>query len=124
MLAYYLHNLDPIIFRISDNVGPRWYGLSYVLAFICGYLLFLWLAERGYADLAPQRVGDFITGCALFGVIIGGRLGYVFFLQARNVARAAVDLARLGRRHVKPRRDAWLVDVHVLLCPPAQNLVD
>src|SRR6266513_749659 len=81
MLAYYLHNLDPIIFRISDNVGPRWYGLSYVLAFICGYLLFLWLAKRGYADLAPQRVGDFITGCALFGVIIGGRLGYVFFYK-------------------------------------------
>jgi phosphatidylglycerol:prolipoprotein diacylglycerol transferase len=81
MFAYYLHNLDPIIFRIYDNVGPRWYGLSYVFAFICGYLLFLWLAKRGYADLAPQRVGDFITGCALFGVIIGGRLGYVFFYK-------------------------------------------
>jgi phosphatidylglycerol:prolipoprotein diacylglycerol transferase len=81
MLAYYLHNLDPIIFRIYDNVGPRWYGLSYVLAFICGYLLFLWLAKRGFADLPPQRVGDFITGCALFGVIIGGRLGYVFFYK-------------------------------------------
>src|SRR5438552_18309168 len=79
MLAYYLHNLDPIIFRIYDNVGPRWYGLAYVLAFICGYLLFLWLAKRGYADLPPERVGDFITGCALFGVIIGVRLGYVFF---------------------------------------------
>src|SRR5213082_2896496 len=81
MLAYYLHNLDPIIFRIYDNVGPRWYGLAYVLAFICGYLLFHWLAKRGYADLPPQRVGDFITGCALFGVIIGGRLGYVFFYK-------------------------------------------
>jgi len=32
MLAYYLHDLDPIIFRIYDNVGPRWYGLAYVLA--------------------------------------------------------------------------------------------
>src|SRR5438876_2438890 len=81
MLAYYLHNLDPIIFRISDNVGPRWYGLAYVLAFISSYLLLLWLAKRGFADLPPQRVGDFITGCALFGVIIGGRLGYVFFYK-------------------------------------------
>src|SRR5256714_10782053 len=81
MLAYYLHNLDPIIFRIYDNVGPRWYGLAYVLAFICGYLLFHGLAKRGFADLPPQRVGDFITGCALFGVIIGGRLGYVFFYK-------------------------------------------
>ena len=81
MLAYYLHNLDPIIFRIYDNVGPRWYGLAYVLAFVSSYFLFLWLAKRGYADLPPQRVGDFITGCALFGVIVGGRLGYVFFYK-------------------------------------------
>src|SRR6266404_2949468 len=76
MFAYYLHSLDPIIFRIYDNVGPRWYGLAYVLAFVSSYFLFLWLSKRGYADLPPQSVGDFITGCALFGVIVGGRLGY------------------------------------------------
>ena len=81
MFAYYLHKLDPIIFRIYDNVGPRWYGLAYVLAFVSSYFLFLWLSKRGYADLPPQRVSDFITGCALFGVIVGGRLGYVFFYK-------------------------------------------
>ena len=81
MLAYYLHDLSPLIFRIYDNVGPRWYGLAYVLAFISSYLLFFWLAKRGFADLPAERVGDFITGCALFGVIIGGRLGYVFFYK-------------------------------------------
>src|SRR3984893_126255 len=81
MLAYYLHDLDPIIFRIYDNIGPRWYGLAYVLAFICGYALLSLLAKRGYADLPASRVGDFVTGCALFGVIVGGRLGYVFFYR-------------------------------------------
>jgi phosphatidylglycerol:prolipoprotein diacylglycerol transferase len=81
MLAYYLHDLDPIIFRIYDNIGPRWYGLAYVLAFICGYALLSLLAKRGYADIPASRVGDFITGCALFGVIVGGRLGYVFFYK-------------------------------------------
>jgi len=81
VLAYYLHDLNPLIFRIYDNVGPRWYGLAYVLAFISSYLLFFWLAKRGFADLPAERVGDFITGCALFGVIIGGRLGYVFFYK-------------------------------------------
>src|ERR1700757_3462324 len=81
MFAYYLHSLDPIIFRIYDNVGPRWYGLAYVAAFVSSYFLFLWLSKRGYANLQPQRVGDFITGCALFGVIVGGRLGYVFFYK-------------------------------------------
>ena len=47
MLAYYLHHFDPIIFRIYDNVGPRWYGLAYVLAFICSYVL---LREIGRAS--------------------------------------------------------------------------
>ena len=81
MFAYYVHDLNPLIFRIYDNVGPRWYGLAYVLAFIFGYLLFRNLARRGYADLPVAKVGDFITGAALFGVILGGRLGYVLFYK-------------------------------------------
>ena len=79
VFAYYVHDLDPIIFRIYDSVGPRWYGLAYVLAFLCSYLLLRVFSQMGWADLPVAKVGDFITGCALFGVIIGGRLGYVFF---------------------------------------------
>ncbi|PYK29137.1 MAG: prolipoprotein diacylglyceryl transferase [Verrucomicrobia bacterium] len=81
MLAYYIHDLDPLIFRIYDSVGPRWYGLAYILAFACAYFLYTWEAKRGYADLPVSRVGDFITAVALFGVIIGGRLGYVLFYK-------------------------------------------
>jgi phosphatidylglycerol---prolipoprotein diacylglyceryl transferase len=94
MLAYYLHDLDPIIFRIYDNVGPRWYGLAYVLAFISSFLLFFWLAKHGYADLSVAKVGDFITGAALFGVIIGGRVGYVF-LYNPEMLRAPMSILRV-----------------------------
>src|SRR5919106_1878689 len=94
MLAYYLHNLDPIIFRVYDNVGPRWYGLAYVLAFVSSYVLFLWLSKRGYADLPPQHVGDFIPGCALFGVIVGGRLGYFFFYKP-EMLREPLSIVRV-----------------------------
>jgi len=81
MIAYYVHDLDPLIFRIYDNVGPRWYGFAYVLAFICSYFVYRVLACRGFADLAVAKVSDFITGAALFGVIVGGRLGYVLFYK-------------------------------------------
>ena len=81
MLSYYLHSLDPFIFRLWDNVGPRWYGLAYVLAFICGFALLSWLSKRGYLDLSQSAVGDFVTWVALFGVMIGGRLGYVIFYR-------------------------------------------
>jgi phosphatidylglycerol---prolipoprotein diacylglyceryl transferase len=81
MLAYYLDNFDPFIFHITENIGPRWYGMAYVLAFACSYFLLRVLARRGYCDLPPEKVGDFITGCALLGVIVGGRLGYVLFYK-------------------------------------------
>ena len=94
MLAYYVHDLNPLIFRVWDNVGPRWYGLAYVLAFGCSYALFRVLAKRGYADLPVAKVGDFITGAALFGVILGGRLGYVLFYKP-EMLRAPISIFRV-----------------------------
>jgi phosphatidylglycerol:prolipoprotein diacylglycerol transferase len=94
MLAYYVHDLNPLIFRLWDNVGPRWYGLAYVLAFVCGYAVFRLLAKRGYADLPVAKVGDFITGAALFGVILGGRLGYVLFYKP-EMLREPMSIVRV-----------------------------
>ena len=81
MLAYFLDDFDPFIFRLWDNVGPRWYGFAYVMAFACGFWLLRVLAKRGYTQLRVEQVGDFITWAALFGVMLGGRLGYVFFYR-------------------------------------------
>ena len=81
MLAYYLVDFDPFIFRLWDNIGPRWYGLAYVLAFGCAYWVYRHLAKRGYADLSPDKVADFVLGNAIFGVLLGGRLGFVFFYK-------------------------------------------
>src|SRR6476661_3149580 len=81
MLAYYLHNLDPFIFRIYGNVGPRWYGMAYVLAFVFAWLLLRVLSRRGYLDLPLSALGDFVTWVAFFGVLVGGRLGYVLFYK-------------------------------------------
>src|ERR1700732_5074784 len=94
MLAYYLHNLDPFIFRISGNIGPRWYGMAYVLAFVFAYLLLRVLSRRGYLDLPPSVLGDFVTWVALFGVMIGGRLGYVFFYKP-EMLRDPVSILRV-----------------------------
>ena len=81
MLAYYLHNFDPFIFRLWGNVGPRWYGMAYVLAFLVAYLILRVLSRRDYLDLPQSVLGDFVTWVALFGVMVGGRLGYVFFYK-------------------------------------------
>jgi len=83
-LAYYVHGLSPFLLDFGNGFGLRWYGLAYVAAFFAGYRLYTGLAKRGYSDLAPEQVGDFITGVALFGVILGGRLGYMVFYDWPN----------------------------------------
>jgi phosphatidylglycerol---prolipoprotein diacylglyceryl transferase len=73
-----VHDLSPFIFKITDSFGPRWYGFSYMLGFVCAYFIVLWLVKRQQAGLTQEMVSDFITYCA-FGTMIGGRLGYCIF---------------------------------------------
>ncbi|MGL4400281.1 MAG: prolipoprotein diacylglyceryl transferase [Luteolibacter sp.] len=85
MFAIYVHDLNPIALPISGGLALRWYGLAYLAGFVAGFLLLRNLARRGLWVMTPDKVGDFIAGCALFGVFLGGRLGYVFFYHLPKV---------------------------------------
>ena len=78
VLATYLHSFGPFVFRVGE-FGPRWYGLSYVLSALVAFWLYRHLAKRGYTDVAPEKVADFITWAGLFGVLLGGRIGWILF---------------------------------------------
>lgn len=78
ILAYYIHDLSPFLLKIG-GFGLRWYGMAYLAGFVIGTLLYRRLALLGYSDLRPDQVADFITMGALFGVLLGGRLGYMLF---------------------------------------------
>lgn len=81
MLAYYIHDLSPFLVRFSENFGLRWYGLAYVAAFLLGIVVVRSLSRRGLCDIPPEKVSDFIIGGAMFGVLLGGRLGYMLFYR-------------------------------------------
>ena len=42
----YVHDLDPVIWQITDSIALRWYGLAYLMGFIGGYYLLSWLSRR------------------------------------------------------------------------------
>ncbi len=79
MIAAWVHNLDPFAVQFGDGFGIRWYGLAYLAAFAVAYWIYVSLARRGLSMIPADKVGDFITGCAVFGVLIGGRLGEMLF---------------------------------------------
>lgn len=77
-MTAYLHTLSPFLFEISDGIGLRWYGLSYLSGFLIGYWLISYLAKTKRTPLLPELVSDYVF-CVAIGVMIGGRLGYCMF---------------------------------------------
>lgn len=85
-LATYVHHLDPIAIPVSGDFGIRWYGLAYVAGFMAAFFLMRWFVRIGASELKESQVGDFITVCAVFGTMVGGRLGYMLLYNFDELA--------------------------------------
>jgi phosphatidylglycerol---prolipoprotein diacylglyceryl transferase len=81
VFAFYVHQLDPVLLDFTESFKLRWYGLAYLAGFLGGFLLLRYLAQRKLWVLRPEKTADFIAAAALFGVFLGGRLGYILFYQ-------------------------------------------
>jgi phosphatidylglycerol:prolipoprotein diacylglycerol transferase len=62
---------------LSINWGLRWYSLMYLLAFLIGYLGFVYHSKKKQLLLDHQEITTLLS-CIMIGMILGARLGYVF----------------------------------------------
>ena len=77
MLNEIYQSIDPVIFTLGP-FSVRWYGLAYVLGFICTGLIVYAVARRWKLRLDSYDVLVLVCYGAL-GIIIGARLGYCLF---------------------------------------------
>jgi phosphatidylglycerol:prolipoprotein diacylglycerol transferase len=76
--------------EISPNIieiGPlqiRWYGLMYVLGFLASYFLIAKQDKAKHLGLQGAQLQNLVFFLAI-GLIIGARLGYIFFYQFSNL---------------------------------------
>jgi len=73
--------LFPDIDPIALELGPlviRWYSLAYIVGLVGGWQYCMHLAGKAPSVITRKQVDDFLVWTIL-GVIIGGRLGHVFF---------------------------------------------
>lgn len=69
---------DPVAFSLGP-LSVHWYGIMYLLGFLAGQHLGIWRAGRdAWRNFTADEVRDLLFYVVL-GIIIGGRLGYVFF---------------------------------------------
>ena len=76
-------SIDPIIFSLGF-IQVRWYGLAYVAGFILGLYLIKLFNKKFNNRINNKEIDSFLIW-AVIGVIIGGRVGYVFFYQVENL---------------------------------------
>ena len=87
----YSHAIDPVALALGP-LQIHWYGLMYLLGFACYYLLGIRRLDRLGWD--RRALSDFLFW-GVFGVIVGGRLGYVLFYQFEQLLRDPLFLLRV-----------------------------
>lgn len=78
-MTHWVHDLNPVIVQLWGPLAIRWYGLAYLLGFLGGWWILSRLSKKGEFAVPPEELSNFIVQIAIFGVFLGGRLGYVFF---------------------------------------------
>ncbi len=83
---------------VAIELGPlqvHWYGIMYLLGFLFFWGVGNYLARaRPWAGWTTQEVGDFLF-YGMLGVVIGGRMGYVFFYSLDSFLEDPLFLFKL-----------------------------
>jgi phosphatidylglycerol:prolipoprotein diacylglycerol transferase len=78
-------HIDPILLALGP-LKVRWYGIAYVMGFLSAWWLAKHRASRPGSTWTAADVEDLIF-FGVFGVVLGGRLGYLCFYGQEQLAR-------------------------------------
>ncbi len=87
----FINNFDPIAFSFL-NLDIRWYSLAYISGIGLGWVL----CKKIFIKDAKlnEKFDDYIT-YIIFGIILGGRLGYVIFYNLNYYLNNLFDIFKI-----------------------------
>jgi phosphatidylglycerol---prolipoprotein diacylglyceryl transferase len=96
-------DLSPELFSISlfgVDLALRWYALAYIVGILIAWRLAVTAVRRpalwpsGQAPATPAQIEDMLTWIIL-GIILGGRLGFVFFYQPAYYLQNPLEILKV-----------------------------
>jgi len=72
--------IDSVILNLPGPLAIRWYGLTYLIGFLIGAWILGRLSKRSFLPIDKTAVQDWVIWL-VFGVLIGGRLGFIAFYK-------------------------------------------
>ena len=87
----FINNFDPVAIQIF-SIEIRWYSLAYIAGILIGWILSkkFFLSNN---DL-KEKFDDYLT-YLIIGIIVGGRLGYVFFYNFNHYSYNIFDILKI-----------------------------
>lgn len=87
-------NIDPICFTLGP-LSIRWYGLAYIVGIASG----AWLVKKELTQdlkLTRENISDYVS-LLVIGILIGGRLGYVFIYDWAYYSQNLLEIAAIWK---------------------------
>ena len=87
----FINNFDPVAIQIF-SVEIRWYSLAYIIGILLGWALGkkIFILNTNL----KEKFDDYIT-YVILGIIVGGRLGYVFFYNFNYYSNNLLDILKV-----------------------------
>ena len=92
--------IDPVLIQIGP-LAIRWYALAYIAGLMIGWIYAVRLARRndlwgGASPFSKTALDDFLLWAA-FGIILGGRIGYVLFYNLDHYLAHPLEIFAIWR---------------------------
>lgn len=88
---YWIDDLNPWVFRFSENLGIRWYGVAYVIGIAFAAYVFSRWAKQKRLPISVDEVYTLPVYAAL-GAVLGGRIGHCLFYNLSEVSRHPLEV--------------------------------
>ena len=87
----FINNFDPVALQIF-SIEIRWYSLAYIGGIVLGWILSkkIFISDT---DI-KEKFDDYLT-FVIIGIIVGGRLGYIFFYNLDYYFNNLVDIFKI-----------------------------
>src|SRR6056300_57714 len=86
-------NINPVAVDLGI-IKIRWYALSYIAGILLSWFLILKIIKIKKIDLNSKEISDLVSNC-MIGIIIGGRLGYVFFYNPEYYSNNLLEIFKI-----------------------------
>ena len=94
-----VHNFDPVLVDLG-LFQIRWYSLAYILGIILGWMYAIKIISKtqnithGSESITKSDFDELILYLVL-GIVLGGRLGYVFFYNLEYYSQNLLEIFKL-----------------------------